>query len=377
MATLKTLIVDDEPGIRSGIKRILRNFTVGYPFMDEDFEFDLLEAATGEEAIGILEKEKVDIVLLDNKLPGIDGMEVLEDINKKQMDVAVMMITSYASLELAIKATRNGAYNFSPKPFTPDELRASMENIAKHLFLKRMTSKMQQEGKSVRFQFLSVLSHELKSPLNAIEGYLRMMQDRQAGDKLEDYDKMVDRSLVRIKGMRNLIMDLLDLTKIESGRKKRQIKKIDLNDVAKMAVDTMEPYAIQRNVKVHLDIYKDAVIKADMEEMEIIFNNLISNAIKYNKDNGEVFIGIKPQNGDILIMVEDTGIGMSEEETASIFQEFVRIKNQKTRTITGSGLGLSIIKKIIDENGGEISVKSKPDVGSTFTVRLPKSPINI
>lgn len=375
MAKLKTLIVDDEPGIRSGIKRILRNFTVGYPFMDEDFEFELKEAATGEEALEILENEPMDIVLLDNKLPGIEGMEVLEQINKKQMDVAVMMITSYASLELAIKATKHGAYNFSPKPFTPDELRASMENIAKHLFLKRMTSKMQQEGKSVRFQFLSVLSHELKSPLNAIEGYLKMMQERQVGNNLEDYDKMVDRSLIRIKGMRNLIMDLLDLTKMESGKKKREIKKIDLNDVAKMAVDTMEPYAIQRNVKVHLDIHKEAIIKADNEEMEIIFNNLISNAIKYNKDDGEVFLSVKPLNGNIQIKVEDTGIGMSEEELVSIFQEFVRIKNQKTRTISGSGLGLSIIKKIIDENGGKIEVESKPDVGSTFTVTLPKTPV--
>ncbi len=93
----------------------------------------------------------MDIVLLDNKLPGIDGIDVLEYINKKKMDVAVMMITSYASLDLAIKATKNGAFNFVPKPFTPDELRASMEGIAKHLYLKRITRKMQQEGKQIRF----------------------------------------------------------------------------------------------------------------------------------------------------------------------------------------------------------------------------------
>lgn len=372
MATLKTLIVDDEPGIRSGITRILRNYTVGYPFMEEDFEFETTEAASGEEAISILERERMDIVLLDNKLPGIYGIDVLEQINKKQYDVAVMMITSYASLELAIKATKNGAYNFVPKPFTPDELRAAMESIAKHLFLKRMTRKMQEEGKSVRFQFLSVLSHELKSPLNAIEGYLKMMQERQVGDSLEDYEKMIDRSLVRIKGMRSLIMDLLDLTRIESGKKKREIKAVDLNETAKLAIDTMEPYAIQRNVKVYFDQHKDAVISADPEEMEIIFNNLISNAIKYNRDGGHVNVIIKPNGGNIAISVEDTGIGMSEEDLAKIFHEFVRIKNTKTREITGSGLGLSIIKKIIDEYGGEINVNSKPDEGSTFTVVLPK-----
>jgi two-component system, sensor histidine kinase and response regulator len=99
--------------------------------MDEDFEFELTDAGTGEEAIEILNAQKVDVVLLDNKLPGMDGIEVLEHINKQQMDVAVMMITSYASLELAIKATRNGAYNFMPKPFTPQELRSSIENVAK------------------------------------------------------------------------------------------------------------------------------------------------------------------------------------------------------------------------------------------------------
>ena len=93
-----------------------------------------------------------------------------------------MMITSYASLDLAVKATNNGAYNFVPKPFTPQELKAAMESITKHLFLKRMTRKMQAEGKEIRFQFLSVLSHELKSPINAIEGYLQIMQDKQAGN---------------------------------------------------------------------------------------------------------------------------------------------------------------------------------------------------
>jgi two-component system, sensor histidine kinase and response regulator len=375
MAKLKTLIVDDEPGIRSGINRILRNFTVGYPFLDEDFEFDTIDAATGEEAVEILDNQPIDIVLLDNKLPGMSGMDVLEYINNTQIDVAVMMITSYASLELAIKATKNGAYNFSPKPFTPNELRSSMENISKHLFLKRMTRKMQEEGKSVRFQFLSVLSHELKSPLNAVEGYIKMMQDRQVGDNLADYDKMIDRSLVRIKGMRNLIMDLLDLTKIESGKKKRNLKELDLSDTAKLAIDTMEPYAIQRNVKVHLDIPKDSIVKADADEMEIVFNNLISNAIKYNKQNGEVFVSVLPNKEMLEIKVRDTGIGMTEEERNLIFRDFVRIKNAKTREITGSGLGLSITKNIINEYGGEICVESQADVGSTFTASLPKVPV--
>ena len=176
MNTLKLLIVDDEPGIRSGITRILQNYTVGFPFMDEDFSFDVIEAATGEEALELINSATPDIILLDNKLPGIQGIEVLEEINKQKLDTAVMMITSYASLDIAVKATNFGAYNFVPKPFTPQELKSAIENISKHLFLKRMTRQMNKEGKQIRFQFLSVLSHELKSPLNAIEGYLKIME---------------------------------------------------------------------------------------------------------------------------------------------------------------------------------------------------------
>ncbi len=141
MDYLKILVVDDEDGIRSGVKRVLANFVVSYPFMDEDIGFEVFEAVTGEEAIEKLENQKIDLVLLDNKLPGISGLEVLEHIKNKFPDVRVMMITSFASLEVAVKATKNGAYDFVPKPFTPQELKASIETISKKMFLKKMTSK--------------------------------------------------------------------------------------------------------------------------------------------------------------------------------------------------------------------------------------------
>jgi len=371
MSVLKVLVVDDEPGIRSGIHRILKNYTVGYPFMEEDFSFEVIEASTGEEGISIMEKKPVDIVLLDNKLPGIQGIDVLAHINDKQYDMAVMMITSYASLDLAVKATTTGAHSFMPKPFTPDELRSSVENITKHLFLRRMTRKMKQEGREIRFQFLSVLSHELKSPLNAIEGYLKIMQDEQVGEKISDYSMMINRSLERIKGMRNLIMDLLDMTKIQSGKKAKELKKIDLSQAARISADTFEPIAIQKNVKIHLDAPDNMIYLADSDEMEIIFNNLISNAIKYNVDNGDVFITIRNDDSTFIIIVEDTGIGISDEDLGKLFQDFVRIKNSRTRDITGSGLGLSIVKQLVDSYGGNIEVSSKPDAGSCFRITLP------
>ncbi len=371
MATLKILVVDDEPGIRSGVSRILRNFKVDYPFMDEPFDFEVLEAPTGEEGIEILESNPPDILLLDNKLPGIQGVEVLEYIRKKQKSLVVVMITSYASLELAVKATSDGAYDFIPKPFTPQELKSSIENITKRVFLKKMTTRLQDTGKQIRFTFLSVLSHELKAPLNAIEGYLKMIKERQNGTQLADYDVMIDRSLDRIKGMRTLILDLLDLTRVESGKAKRNITRVDLVSIARTAMDTMRPYAIQRDVRLNLITREVVEMDADSEELEIIFNNLISNAIKYNREGGQVDCSVETRDGIVEIRVTDTGIGMTPAEIEKIFEDFVRIKNEKTKNITGTGLGLSIVKKLIDQYSGRIEVVSNPDQGSTFSVFLP------
>jgi two-component system sensor histidine kinase/response regulator len=147
MAVLKVLVIDDEPGIRSGVSQDSQQFSCYLSFMDEDYTFEVTEAATGEEGIAILERDMPDILLLDNKLPGIQGVEVLEYIRKRNYDIVVAMITSYASLDVAVRATRDGAIDFIPKPFTPQELKSSIENITKQQYLKRITHKMKQEGK--------------------------------------------------------------------------------------------------------------------------------------------------------------------------------------------------------------------------------------
>lgn len=372
MPVLKVLVVDDEPGIRSGVSRILNNFRVAYPFMDEDFTFGVTEAATGEDGIAIIDGDRPDIVLLDNKLPGIQGTEVLEYIRNKNYDVVVAMITSYASLDVALKAHKFGATDFVPKPFTPQELKSSIENITKQLYLKRITHNMNEEGRKVRYQFLSVLSHELKAPLNAVEGYLHMMQERQSGDRIEDYATPIERSLQRIQWMRSLILDLLDFTKIRLERKDEKIKEVHLKDIASNAIVTVRPYAIQMEVAVNLGLKSDVVLMADPTDMEIIFNNLVSNSVKYNKRGGKVDIVIDEDENDVILLFADTGIGISESDKADLFSDFVRIKNEKTRNIGGSGLGLSIVKQIVDLYHGSITVDSVPDVGTTFRVRIPK-----
>jgi len=230
---------------------------------------------------------------------------------------------------------------------------------------------MKKEGKKIRYQFLSVLSHELKAPLNAIEGYLRMMQEKQAGDDIASYEKMIERALERIQAMRSLTMDLLDFTKIRLEKRKEKIVQVNLRQLAKLSVSTVKPYAIQKNIDIKLDVDKDLEMEANPNDLEIVLNNLLSNAVKYNTENGTVNLKISNEKDKIIMEVSDTGIGMSEEDMKQLFMEFVRIKNEKTKNITGSGLGLSIVKKISDIYQGTITVDSKPDKGTVFTVVFP------
>jgi two-component system, sensor histidine kinase and response regulator len=378
MQKLNILVVDDEPGICSGVSRILSRFSVGFPFMDQNIEYNVLEASTGEDALKMIEKEVPDIVLLDNKLPGIHGIEVLEHINRMNLETVVLMITSYASLELAVKATNKGAHDFIPKPFTPQELKSAIESVTKHIYLKKMTRQLNKAGKEIRFQFLSVLSHEMKAPLNAIEGYLKIMQERQAGNHLDDYDKMIERSLHRVKGMRTLIMDLLDLTRIESGKKKRELRMVNLVDIARLSIDTLGPFSIQKDIRIILKADGPVMMEADPEELEIVMNNLISNAVKYNIEGGKVVCAVSELEDSVFLCVEDTGIGISKEEIPRLFEEFVRFKNEKTKNISGSGLGLSIVRKIVDLYDAKIDVQSRLGEGTVFKIHFPKtnSPIN-
>ncbi|MBN2662429.1 MAG: response regulator [Bacteroidales bacterium] len=370
MAKLKTLIVDDEPGIRSGIRRILSNFTTSYPFIEENFEYELEEAEDGIIALDKIKIKKYDIILLDNKLPGIEGIEILNIIKKEEIDCAVMMITSFASLDLAVRATNEGAYNFVPKPFTPAELRTAMENITKHLYLKRLTKDVNKEEKQFRFQFLSIIGHELKSPINAVESYLRIILEQQLGNNIDDYKTMILRSIERIKGMRTLISDMLDLTKVQSQNQNLPKSELDICSLAKRIIETLEPMQQQRNIKIYTDFPAECNFYCNENEINIIFNNLISNAIKYNIENGKIFLTIKPEENQIKIITEDTGIGMTKEEVDMLFGEFVRIKNNQTKNIEGSGLGLSILKKIIEKYHGTINVDSTPDKGTTFSIKM-------
>ncbi|MBU3914670.1 HAMP domain-containing histidine kinase, partial [bacterium] len=212
---------------------------------------------------------------------------------------------------------------------------------------------------------------ELKAPLSAVESYLNIIQKRAIGPQLEQYDRIIERCLARMRGMRKLVVDLLDLTRIESGEMKRDLVEVDLWTILDCVIESNLPLAQETGITIGTKGLKPLKMVAERKEIEIILNNLISNAIKYNRPEGKVEVALETQKGHIVITVSDTGIGMTQKETNLLFNDFYRVKTAKTQNIPGSGLGLAIIKRIIALYQGSVNVSSKPDGGSTFTIKLP------
>ncbi len=367
---LRILIVDDEEGMRLGMVRVLRRGSVEIPELDCAMSYVLETAADGEEALRKLESFKPDLLLLDYKLPDITGLDVLKAMAEVDSQALTVMITAYATLENAITATKRGAFDFLAKPWSPAELRKVVEKAARHAVLRRRARALEEEKRRVRFEFVSVLAHELKAPIASVESSLYLLRSSDLVADPEVVTQVAERSIRRLGGMRKLIADLLDITHLESGSRERTLEELDLVELAREALETAQGLATERGVSLELQAPAHLSVRADAEELAMIFNNLLSNAVKYNRVGGRVRLRLSREGEGVVLEVQDTGIGMTEEEAERAFGELTRIKNAHTREIPGSGLGLSILRKVVDLYGGSVSVDSTPGQGSTFTVSL-------
>jgi len=370
-AVITVWVVEDEAATRSAIARTLEDYSVALPDNGSTLRFTVTGMDSGEEFLEKAASATPDILLLDAKLPGIDGMEVLRIIEQRTMPVVPIMITAYATLQGAVQATKLGAFDFLAKPFTPAELRNTVVKAAHDILLTRRARLLEQQQREVRFEFLSILAHELKSPIGAIEGYVDLMKNRIAGASLDSYDDMLNRMSSRIFGMRKLIADLLDLTWLESGKKSRTFEIVDISEAVNHVIENNVVQAEAMGITSTVSSQGNCSIHAVREEINVLVNNLITNAIKYNVRNGRITVDISNSNGILSIRVADTGIGIRPEDRHRLFKEFSRIKTSATRHIEGSGLGLSIIRKIITLYNGTVDVESCEHGGSVFTVKLP------
>lgn len=221
-------------------------------------------------------------------------------------------------------------------------------------------------------QFVSMVSHELKAPIAAVYGFLKLFTDETIKLSAEQGQEYLQRSLIRLDGLLKMVNDLLDISRIEMKAVQRELKLVNVNEVIKNILDLFQFDIKKKNLEVYFQSESnEEIVTADEQEIQRIFNNLISNAIKYNKENGTISIDVKNSKNYIITTIKDSGIGLKQEEKAKLFNEFFRAKNEKTKNISGTGLGLSIVKRIVDSYSGKIEFESEYGEGTTFNVFLP------
>jgi two-component system sensor histidine kinase/response regulator len=357
------LVIDDEETMRDSCTLILTK--------------DGFQAETAEDGTTGLEKIKEikpDLVLVDLKMPGISGMEVLEKIKEIDPNIISVVITGYATVESAVDAMKIGAYDFLPKPFSPDQLRLIIRRGLERRKLILETESLRQEKKLMEENFITMVSHQLRSPLVAIIQYYEVILGGMAGDVPEKQKEIILKTKARLEGLLNLITDWLDVARLDSGQIVESLQPTSVKKIVTKVIEDLKPLTQEENISLELgSCSKNDAVQGDADTLEQVFSNLVTNAIRYNRPNGKVIVSIKENADYIGVEVRDTGIGMAKEHLPFIFDQFFRVKRGEGQKIKGTGLGLSIAKKIVDAHGGSIQVTSEPDKGSTFTVLLPKA----
>lgn len=359
------LIIDDEESMRDACAQIL---------LKNKYRTE----AAGDGASGLqkIRDLRPDAVIVDLKMPGTTGFEVLENLRLFDPQIAAIVITGYATVDSAVEAMKKGAYDFLPKPFTPEELRLILARALERRRLALEADALRREKKLLEENIITMVSHQLRSPLVAIQQYFEVILSGIAGDPAEKPKEMIRRARERLDALLNLINDWLDLARIDKGKLVGKLEPLNLRRLLEKLMEFMNPLAKEFGVSLEWagSPGRTAEVLGDKETLEQVFTNLISNAIQYNRPQGRVGISLREDPDCLVVEIQDTGIGISQEHLPLIFDQFFQISRGQSKKMKGSGLGLAIAKKIVEAHNGQIEVSSAPGTGSTFTVRLPKAP---
>jgi signal transduction histidine kinase len=388
------LVVEDSADMRTFLVRILGD------------EFRCATASDGVDAIEWLDSTEIapDAVVTDVMMPRLDGPGLLAEIRGRQrLDTTpVLAVTALAQSESRAAMLREGAQDYVTKPFEPEELRARVANLVAmsrarrvlreelesasddiHLMARdlgrhrRKTEAALEEARAaearataasrVKTEFLAVMSHELRTPLNAIVGYADLME---LDDLTEDQKTSLERVRVAARHLHRVIEDILLHARLESEPDPVKPEPVKVDHLVHQALDLVRPEASVKDLDLDATVDPDAVVSVDAERLRRILTNLISNAVKFT-DHGRVKVEAHADDGELRIVVTDTGRGIPPDMIDHVFEPFRQLDQSATRTAGGSGLGLSIARRLAHQMGGEIEVASTEGQGSSFTLILP------
>jgi signal transduction histidine kinase len=253
-----------------------------------------------------------------------------------------------------------------------DRIRAAEHDLA------RLSSEREQalvtrlrQLETAKTDFMSTVSHELRTPLTSIAGYVELLLDAEAGEPNPAQQRMLEVIGRNTRRLRELIEDMLILSKIESGAFRTAKQAVDVAVLVENALAAIAPAAAKASVGLHTEVYGPLPLAADPGQIDRVLSNLLANAVKFTRPEGTVTVIARRDGDAVVIAVADTGMGIPEAEQQALFARFFRASNAIHQAIPGTGLGLAIARTIVDNHGGRIDVESTERVGTTVTVRLP------
>ena len=374
---LRILLVDDDEVDRLAVKRLLRR---------AGFAAEIDERSDRAGALAAAQQHRYDCVLLDYRLPGTDGVSLLRSLRDRGVGAPVVALTGQGDEEVAVELMKAGAADYLNKnALTPERLERSLRyalamaraDNERRLLLEREqhARREAQAANRAKDEFLATLSHELRTPLNAILGWTQLLASGQltasmAGRAIE----IIERN-TRLQVQ--LIDDLLDISRIITGKLRIDPRPTRVRSVVDAAVESVLPAATAKGVVFFRDSAdgNDAIL-CDPARMQQVISNLLSNAIKFTPEGGTVTLAERREGGQIVVTVSDTGAGIGPEFLPHVFDRFRQQDPASTREHGGLGLGLSIVRHLVEQHGGTIAAASAGEGrGATFTVRLPLSPV--
>ena len=377
MDPLRILLVDDDEVDRLSVKRLFRQAGI---------EVEIRECAERSAALAAARSETFDCVLLDYHLPGTDGVELLRELHNSGVSLPVVALTGQGDEDVAVALMKAGAADYVNKnALSAERLERSLRYaVALHradeerrLLLERehQARLEAQAANRAKDEFLATLSHELRTPLNAIMGWSRLLASGHLDEATSRRAIEIIERNTRLQAQ--LIEDLLDISRIVTGKLRLEFGAVPLRNILENALDSVRPTADARHIAIDYD-HKDCneAILCDPARLQQVIWNLLSNAIKFTPEGGRVSLSAARTNGSLVVIVHDTGNGIDAEFLPHVFDRFRQQDPATTRRHGGLGLGLSIVRHLVELHGGTIEAASEGrGKGATFTLILPVAPV--
>jgi len=373
----RILVIDDEIGIRKGCRRVL-----------EPAGYTIDSAASFREGLNKIKQEQFDLILLDVMMPDGRGVDLLAPIHDQDPETVAVVITGYATVEMAVETIKRGAYDFIAKPFTTDLLlttvqrglekrRLSMDAqrlqvLEKQAYEQALAKQQAEKLDKFKSSFATMVAHELRSPVAGVQSLVRTLLRGMAGELSDQQAEVLTRVETRLDFLLHLINDLLALAASKSLDEEKPLQPVPVQTVLQRVLEGFTEEARSKPVEIKQSLPAEPlVVRASEDGLDSILRNLVGNAIKYTPAGGNVRVECESDGEDAVLRVADTGIGISTEDLAHIGEEFFRAKNAHLQGFPGTGLGMSIVRQYVDRFDGQMNIASEEGKGSTFTIKLP------